>query len=55
MNQNMLKWFGHMGRMDEVRLTKGLKKQNWIGRPKRRWTEEVGELVEQKNFQENKK
>jgi hypothetical protein len=56
--QAQLRWFGHLNRMDEERLTKqvweerteGLGKKRPRGRPRRTWKDNIQELLIKKNI-----
>jgi hypothetical protein len=58
MEQEQLRWFGHLNRMDEERLTKqvwearteGLGMKRPRGRPRRTWNENIQELFTKKNI-----
>jgi hypothetical protein len=56
--QAQFRWFGHLNRMDEERLTKqvwearteGLEKKQPRGRPRRTWNDNIQELLTKKNI-----
>jgi hypothetical protein len=58
MEQVQLRWFGHLNRMDEERLTKqvwearteGIGMKRPRGRPHRTWNENIQELPTKKNI-----
>src|SRR5678815_4983448 len=53
-NESMLRWFGHVERMNESRLVKRMYSGECVGnrpagRPKRKWTESVNECLKEIN------
>ena len=53
-NESMLRWFGHVERMDDSRMVKRMYKSECIGkrppgRAKRRWIDSVEECLVEKN------
>ena len=56
-----MRWFGHLERMDDERLTKKVYKGNvrgkrGRGRPRKEWLDQIGEIAKEWNLQsENKR
>ena len=53
-NESLLRWFGHMERMDESRLVKRMHSSECegskpVGRPKKRWIESVTKCLRERN------
>src|SRR5678816_1261878 len=53
-NESMLRWFGHMERMNDSRLVKRMYSGECVGsrpagRPKRKWIESVNECLKERN------
>ena len=53
-NESILRWFGHMERMDENRLVKRMYSgecvgKKPVGRPKKRWIELVRDCLKERN------
>jgi len=53
-NESMLRWFGHVERMNESRLVKRMYSGECVGnrpagRPKRKWIESVNECLKERN------
>jgi hypothetical protein len=55
-NESLLRWFGHMERMDESRLVKRMYSSECegskpVGRPKKRWIESVTKCLQEWNVE----
>src|SRR5678816_2596871 len=53
-NESMLRWFGHVERMKDIRLVKRMYSGECVGnrpagRPKRNWIESVNECLKERN------
>src|SRR5678815_4693102 len=53
-NESMLRWFGHVERMNDSRLVKRMYSVECVGnrpagRPKRKWIESVNECLKERN------
>src|SRR5678815_3478358 len=53
-NKSMMRWFGHVERMDDSRSVKGMYSGECVGnrpdgRPKKKWIESENECLEERN------
>ena len=47
--KNVMRWFGHVERMDDERLTKCIYREK--GRPRKIWLDQIGEIVKEWDIQ----